>query len=232
MFQKDGTLFGVDELAAKIRSVSRLLKPAQEGHAPHRLPEGEGRVTPLLVAVGVSTGGPATLVQLLNGFSTALPIAVVIVQHIDARFSRRLVAWLNELVAWPVLAAEEGERPKRGQAYLAVEEAHLVIDHRGCFRYREEPRETPYRPSVDEFFFSLAVSQVHPGYGVLLTGMGSDGAKGLLALKKARWTTYAQDEESSVIYGMPRAAAQLGAADYIQALADIPKSISAEISLD
>lgn len=165
-----------------------------------------------MIAIGSSTGGPKILVEVLKLLPPTLPAALVVIQHIDRQFAGGLVDWLDQLIPLPVRVAAEGERPAAGTVLVAASNDHLVLRPNGTLGYTAEPREQPYRPSVDVFFQSLVSNWRPPGQAVLLTGMGRDGAEGLLALRQAGWHTIAQDEASSVVYGMPRAAAELGAA--------------------
>jgi two-component system response regulator WspF len=142
----------------------------------------------------------------------SLKAAVVVVQHIDAQFAPGLVSWLDSQVALPVRAAEAGQAPQAGTVLIAVSNDHLVLRADGRFAYQAEPLEEPYRPSVDAFFASLVKHWRDPGVAVLLTGMGRDGGKGMLALRRAGWHTIAQDEASCAVYGMPKAAVELGGA--------------------
>jgi chemotaxis response regulator CheB len=138
-----------------------------------------------------------------------LPAPVVIVQHIDRAFAPGLAEWLGRETGHAVVLAQDGRTPAAGTIHVACSDDHLVLDH-GTFRHRAEPRALAHRPSVDVFFESL-VGQPR-GVAVLLTGMGRDGAEGLRALRRAGWHTIAQDEATSVVWGMPGAAVALGAA--------------------
>ena len=178
-----------------------------------------------LIAIGSSTGGPGILLELLGALPPSLPAALVVVQHIDAQFAGGLADWLDQSIPLPVRVAAEGARPAVGQVLVAASNDHLVLRANGSLGYVAEPRELPYRPSVDVFFQSLVRHWSSPGQAVLLTGMGRDGAVGLLALRQAGWHTIAQDEASSVVYGMPRAAAELGAAVEILPAAAIAPSL-------
>ena len=201
-------------LLAKIQTIARLAQPA----APSRkAPASPKRTAPPdddvpLILIGSSTGGPHALATILAKLPADLPAAVCIVQHIDASFAAGLVEWLNTTSQLPVEMARAGECPHRQHVYFAGGEKHLVLGRGGRFGYTEEPAECPYRPSVDALFHSAAKHWPTPGQAALLTGMGSDGAAGLLALRDHGWTTYAQDEESCIVYGMPRAAVALDAA--------------------
>jgi two-component system, chemotaxis family, response regulator WspF len=167
-------------------------------------------LTPL-VAIGASTGGPEAIAQVLSSMGSKIPCPVVVIQHIAADFAVGLASWLQSRTGLLVAAAEEGTEPIAGHVYVAVSNDHLVLRPNRRFAYVPDPRTCPYRPSVDAFFESLGAAWPRPGVAVLLTGMGSDGARGLARLKALGWHTIAQDKASCVVYGMPRAAEELGA---------------------
>lgn len=208
-----GDVQGAAELLKKIAIVRRLIRQdtvplpsaapasaaATEAHAP-------------LIAIGASTGGPKALSQLLAQLPGDLAATVVIIQHVDQLFAAGLVEWLSGFTRLKVRLAAENDRPAPGCVFVAGTNDHLVLGPDRRFHYTPEPANYPYRPSVDAFFLSLQRFWPTQDAAALLTGMGRDGALGLLALKNAGWHTVAQDEKSSVIYGMPRAAAELGAA--------------------
>jgi chemotaxis response regulator CheB len=171
-----------------------------------------------LVAIGASAGGPMALARLLSGLPKKFPAAIVIIQHVDERFAMGMAEWLNRGSPLPVRVAKEGERPSAGTALLAGTNDHLTFKAADRIGYTAEPREQPYRPSVDVFFESLTQLWRGDAVGVLLTGMGRDGAKGLRAMRNKGHYTIAQDEATSAVYGMPKAAATLGAAVDILAL--------------
>jgi len=176
--------------------------------------------TPVL-AIGASTGGPAAVAELLAGLPEGLRAAVLVVQHLDQSFSNNLAGWLATQTRLPVALAENGDRLKPGRVYVAKGGEHLVLSAVNTLQYTTDTRKTSYRPSVDILFESLAASRLKAGVAVLLTGMGDDGARGLLALRKAGWFTIAQDQGSSTVYGMPKAARDLGAADLVLPLSTI-----------
>lgn len=165
-----------------------------------------------LVAIGASTGGPAAIAQVLKQLPKTFPAAIVIIQHVDEHFALGMAEWLSRESTLPVRVAEEGTRPAKGLVLLARTNDHLTFKGPGRIGYTAEPREQPYRPSVDVFFESTARFWSGDVVGVLLTGMGRDGAKGLSALRKKGHHTIAQDQTTSAVYGMPKAAATLGAA--------------------
>lgn len=179
--------------------------------------------------IGSSTGGPKALSVILSSLKPDPHLSVTIIQHVDAKFAGELAAWLSNQSGHKVKIAEEGETPSGGMVYLAGKDDHLLLDALGRFYYSAEPAEYPYRPSVDVFFNSAIANSRMKGVAVLLTGMGRDGGEGLLNLRKAGWYTIAQDEKTSVVYGMPKAAAELGAAVRILPLEQISKEISNQL---
>jgi chemotaxis response regulator CheB len=148
-----------------------------------------------------------------------------VAQHVDKQFAPGLAKWLQHNCRIPVQIARDGERVTPGGVWIAGSSDHLIYEEGdsgfGILRYTAKPRETAYRPSVDALFASLALPHNAGRIGVLLTGMGRDGAEGLLALRNAGSLTIAQDEASSVVYGMPKAAAGLKAAAEILPLESI-----------
>lgn len=170
---------------------------------------GSGRT---LVAIGASAGGPAALAAVLGGLSEDFPAAVVVIQHVDQQFSAGLAEWLGQHCRLPVRLARDGETPAAGCVLVAGTNDHLVMTAGGRLAYTAEPRAAVYRPSVDVFFESLVRHWGGNVIGVLLTGMGRDGARGLRALREGGHYTIAQDQASSAVYGMPKAAASLDAA--------------------
>ncbi len=178
-----------------------------------------------LVVVGASTGGPQALATVLSGLPAKLETGVIIIQHVDATFAPGLSQWLSEQASRPVLLAAEGHRPAAGDILLSGTDHHLVIGEDRRLHYDEEPKDCSYRPSVDVFFNSAARNWSRPGVAVLLTGMLRDGAEGLLNLRRVGWRTIAQDESSSVVWGMPKAAVEIGAAEDVVALPQIAEAI-------
>ena len=171
-----------------------------------------------LVAIGASSGGPAALATLLAGLPDDFPAAVVIVQHIDQQFARGMADWLRQSSPWPVRLAREGDKPQPGTVLLAGTADHLVLKGADRLGYTAEPADYVHRPSVDVFFNSVARYWQGEVFGVLLTGMGSDGAAALKGLRDKGHYTVAQDKASSAVYGMPKAAADMKAAVEILAL--------------
>lgn len=182
-----------------------------------------------MVAIGASTGGPGAIATVLNNFPVNPGFVTVIIQHLEERFCDGMTEWLNQMTQQNVIMAMEGEKPKQGIVYFACTNHHLCLTADGKFHYTSIPEDNPYRPSVDVFFTSLAEHWSTPGIAVLLTGMGNDGAAGMLALKNRKWHTIAQDESTSAVFGMPRAAIKLGAARQVLALDVIADNIMQQL---
>lgn len=187
---------------------------------------------PALVVIGASTGGPKALAQIFSQLPTSFAAAIVVVQHIDRQFTAGLARWLDSQSVLPVALAQEGDRPQCGQVLLAQADRHLVMQGDRTLNYTTNvpPANRLYCPSVDVFFSSVAQHWPSIGTAILLTGMGRDGAIGLMALRAARWQTIAESEQSCVVYGMPRAAIESGAARSILASDDIARAIASQKS--
>ncbi len=171
-----------------------------------------------LVAIGSSAGGPAALEVLLKGLPAAFPAAIVLVQHVDQVFAAGMAEWLSSAAGLPVRLAREGEPPQPGQVLLAGTNHHIRLLQNGQLAYTAEPVNEIYRPSIDVFFESVARYWNGDAVGVLLTGMGRDGAQGLKLMRQQGFLTIAQDQASSAVYGMPKAAAAIDAAVEIRPL--------------
>ncbi|WP_312937232.1 chemotaxis protein CheB, partial [Pseudomonas sp.] len=171
-----------------------------------------------LVAIGSSAGGPAALELLLKGLPKDFPAAIVLVQHVDQVFASGMADWLASASGLPVRLAQEGEAPQPGQVLLAGTNHHLRLLQNGTLAYTPEPVNEIYRPSIDVFFESVARYWNGDAVGVLLTGMGRDGAQGLKLMREQGFLTLAQDQQSCAVYGMPKAAAAIDAAVEIRPL--------------
>lgn len=231
-------------LLRRIRQLARLSQTPVSGSAAgslppsrtlrtDRAPAGLARAQPTparsalppLIAIGSSTGGPAALADCLGPLPVDLGAAVLVAQHIEAQFAPGLARWLNDQIALPVEIVREGDPPRRGVVQLAASNDHLVLRSDGRLGYSPEPLQEPYRPSVNTLFRSLLQPWLKPGVAVLLTGMGRDGGQGMLSLRRAGWHTIAQDQASCAVYGMPRAAVDLGAAVEVLPPAAIARSL-------
>ncbi len=167
---------------------------------------------PEIVAIAVSTGGPQTLAQILTNVPATFQLPIVIVQHIAADFVTSLVSWLNTVSRLPVHEAQAGETPRAGAVYIAPGGMHLQLTDGHRFAMTGVPANVAHMPSGDVLLASVAEHYGAHAIGIVLTGMGSDGARGLRAMRDAKAMTIAQDEASSIIFGMPQEAIALGAA--------------------
>jgi two-component system, chemotaxis family, response regulator WspF len=179
-----------------------------------------------LVIIGSSTGGPAALMEIIKKLPKMTNSTIVIIQHIEPDYIQALVEWLSYHSINLVEVAQNNYKLEKGKIYLANGGEHLLVDNQGYFRYTKEPEEYPYKPSINRFFECLAELPQYSGTAVILTGMGRDGSIGLLKLKESKWRTIAQDEKSSVVYGMPKAAKENGAAENILGLNEIADKIA------
>lgn len=173
---------------------------------------------PKLIVIGASTGGPGALQTIFNQLPQDFDAAIIVIQHINEQFTSGLVHWLNQSSKLPVTQIRNGDYPKVGQILLAGGNKHLVMRPNHSLRYTCEPANYPYHPSVDVFFHSVADHWEQPGTAALLTGMGKDGALGLKHLWSANWHTIAESKDSCVVFGMPKAAIEQGAAKHILSL--------------
>lgn len=230
-----GTL--ADKLAFHVKAAAaaapRLRKPAAPAISPPPPLEPATAGDPKqIIVIGASTGGVEALRQIVPQFPAGLP-PIAIVQHISAFFSRAVADRLATLSGIPVREAGDDEPLRPGECVIAPGDFHLAVDFRGG-GYRTRLLQTPpihhCRPAVDVLFRSAAEAAGRHAVGVLLTGMGSDGAIGLQAIRAAGGTTIAQDEATSVVYGMPRAAVELGVVDRVAALETIPTAVIAALT--
>jgi two-component system, chemotaxis family, response regulator WspF len=197
-------------LLAKIAIISRVIGDRRGRLVAARA--AQPRRQDPLIAIGASAGGPSALALLLRDLPKDFPAAVVIVQHVDQQFAAGMASWLNQSTALHVRVAVEGDRPVVGEVLLAATGDHLTLKKVDQVGYTPDPIDYVYRPSVDVFFHSACRLWRGAVVGVLLTGMGRDGALGLKALRDRGHYTIAQDEATSAVYGMPKAAATINAA--------------------
>jgi two-component system chemotaxis response regulator CheB len=187
---------------------------------------GPNSKAPSLIAIGASTGGPSALVDVLGGLPKALSVPVLVVLHIGAPFAGAFAGWLSQQIGWDARYAVGGERlgSLAGRIVLAPPDRHLVMQG-GTLLLTDGPERHSCRPSVDVLFESLVTES--PGVAAcLLTGMGKDGALGLLALRRGGALTIAQDEATSIVYGMPREAALIGGASRVLPLPRIAGALA------
>jgi two-component system chemotaxis response regulator CheB len=174
--------------------------------------------TPLeikVVAIGASTGGPQVLQTIFSGLGESFPLPLLIVQHMSSGFVQGMAEWISESTGFPVHIASAGEYILPGKAYIAPDGFHMGVERSNRIMLSSDEPEGGLRPSVSYLFRSVAKAYGRNAVGVLLTGMGKDGAEGLRLMKDTGSITIAQDESSSVIFGMPKAAIELEAATYV-----------------
>jgi two-component system, chemotaxis family, protein-glutamate methylesterase/glutaminase len=178
-----------------------------------------------ILAIGASTGGPKAVMSIMKALPADLKAAVFIVQHIASGFARGFAHWLSLESGLKVRLAQNGQSFGQGEAFVAPNDCHMVLDQR-TIRLVDGSPVNCCRPSIDVFFNSLANEDCSRVVGLLLTGMGKDGAQGLRRIKEKGGMTLVQDEKSCAVFGMPKAAIALDAVDEIVPLANIPAALS------
>ncbi|RMI27689.1 MAG: chemotaxis-specific protein-glutamate methyltransferase CheB [Calditrichaeota bacterium] len=185
-----------------------------------------------IVAIGASTGGPGALHTLLSALPEDFPVPVVVVQHITRGFVEGLVHWLDQSSPLRVVLGAQGVSIQPGYCYIAPDGLHMKVDSGGVLRLSAEPPEHGLRPAVSVLFRSVAMAYGPHAVGVLLTGMGKDGAEELKLMRDKGAITIAQDEGSCVVFGMPREAIRLGGARYVLPLSSIAFKLSTLVNSD
>lgn len=227
-----GNEAGRAEFLAKLKTIEMLIRPRRSGPEPPKisraslLPPGGYQ----LVAIGASSGGPSALMTILGALPANFPLPIVVVQHVDMQFAPQLVAWLAVHTALQVRAAKPNARLEPGVVYVAVRDDHLVLNAWGALSYDAQPQVSSYRPSIDVFFDSVQQHGRGCCIAILLTGMGRDGAEGMLHLRRDGHLTITQDQGTCAVYGMPRAAAELDAAVHVVPLLDIAPLLMRSVS--
>jgi two-component system chemotaxis response regulator CheB len=220
------------KLVSRIRVITHLrariearARPASD--QPSATANGSA-ASPRLVVLGASTGGPSALVEILHRIPAPFPLPILIVLHINEPFGKAFAEWLDGQTPHQVGFAVEGEALSAlvGRVVLAPPQHHLIVQD-GRLRLNSAPERNFCRPSVDVLLESVARECAGSGVACLLTGMGRDGAAGLLMLRHAGGLTIAQDEDSSIVYGMPREAVSLGAAQRVLPLTQIGPALAA-----
>ncbi|UAB77856.1 chemotaxis response regulator protein-glutamate methylesterase [Erythrobacter sp. SCSIO 43205] len=217
----------VSELKAKSPSSEVEKKLTADAMLPPPTGKAMSRTTEMVVCIGASTGGTEALRTVLEALPANAP-GIVIVQHMPEKFTKAFARRLNTLCQVSVKEAENGDTVMRGHVLIAPGGRHTLLDRQGA-RYvvsvREGPLVSRHRPSVDVLFRSAARSAGSNAVGVIMTGMGDDGARGLLEMKEAGARTIAQDEATSVVFGMPKEAIARGAAERIVPLGSIAREL-------
>jgi two-component system chemotaxis response regulator CheB len=218
------------KMVARIKVITHLRGKFTRPHPPARMPRSADRVVPYrAVAIGASTGGPAALQELLCGLPSDFPLPLLVVLHISEPFGKAFAEWLDAQTPLRVAYARDREAlPPVGNGciLMAPPTAHLVVEGESL-RLNHGPERHSCKPSVDVLFESVARHLGSQSIACLLTGMGKDGASGLLEIRHAGGATLAQDEASCVVYGMPREAALLGAAAQILPLGEFASTLNA-----
>ncbi|WP_058911114.1 protein-glutamate methylesterase/protein-glutamine glutaminase [Entomohabitans teleogrylli] len=229
---RDAMLAWSDAIAEKIRTASRARIALRPAPAAQITRTGPAIGAENIIAVGASTGGTEAIRHLLEPLPVNVP-ALLIAQHMPPGFTRSFAARLNKLCRISVKEAEQGEPVLPGHAYIAPGDRHLELARSGVsyqLALHQGPAVNRHRPSVDVLFESVARHAGRHALGVILTGMGHDGAAGLLAMRQAGAWTLAQSEASCVVYGMPREAVRLGAVDEVIDLQQISQRMLAKLS--
>ncbi|WDE06430.1 chemotaxis response regulator protein-glutamate methylesterase [Thalassomonas viridans] len=182
---------------------------------------------PKIVAIGSSTGGTVAIEKILSRLAADSP-AILIVQHMAGKFTQAFANRLNTACSLKIKEAEDGDLPETGCVYISPGDRHMLLkyqDNHYYIRLKDGPPVSRHKPSVDVLFRSVASCAGKNALGIILTGMGNDGAQGMLEMRKAGASTLAQDEASSIIFGMPKEALKNGGAMRAADLADIPEII-------
>ncbi|HEY3807029.1 MAG TPA: chemotaxis-specific protein-glutamate methyltransferase CheB [Kofleriaceae bacterium] len=216
----------ITHVRARLGSLGRAIVVAPPRRPPTAEPDHTEARAPKLVALGASTGGPGALAAVLAGISPRFPLPILVVLHIDARFAVAFAEWLATQTNHDVRIASDGELVVGGRVLIAPPDTHLTIV-RGHVRLDGAPARNYCRPSIDVLFESLATEYGPNVAACVLTGMGRDGAAGLLAIRNAGGMTIAQDEATSIIYGMPREAVARGAVERELPLNEIGPALDA-----
>lgn len=201
-----------------------LTSPRYEEPQPVEPLVPEVQIQPDIIAIAASTGGPGALGEIVSTLPHDFPVPIVVVQHITADFLPSMVKWLDMVSPLHVTVAQAGDRPQAGNVYLAPGTSHLLLELTRRFAFDTVSPERPL-PSGDILLRSVARAYGSRAIGIVLTGMGSDGADGLRALYDAGAFTIAQDEATSAVYGMPREAVARGGVHRVLPLADIPAAL-------
>lgn len=220
-----------NELIGKIRILAGVKVFRRNGHqaVPVKAAEKPSIRTPeapvKLIVVGASTGGPPALQSIFSRLPASFSVPVVVVQHISDGFLANMVAWLDASSKMSVAVAKTEEMPLPGCIYFAPEGKHLIFDQMGRFAFSTYPPVNGHRPSVTHTMRSAVACHGKGVAGLLLTGMGSDGADGMLEISRAGGATIAQDEQSCVVFGMPKQAIALGAVKLVLPLENIAENL-------
>lgn len=222
MLKPDLDLKAADEFVGKLKLMSRVSVISHvSGRLSRRHPAGpetqgvSGNFSDRIIAIAASTGGPGALSVILSHLPEKFPVPIVIAQHISDGFVSGMVGWLRTLSRVELKMAVDGEHLKPGTAYFCPSEHHMMIDRSKRVIFVERHADDLYRPSCDTLLSSVAESFGRKAIGVILTGMGSDGVAGITKIREAGGWTIAQDENTSIVFGMPRLAIESGGIDTV-----------------
>lgn len=208
-------------LMSEVKVVRRRLQARPDMPAAATTVPNERSTRPQLIAIAASTGGPQAIQSLLQTLGHGLDVPLIAVQHMSEGFIGGMAHWLSATCPLAVRVATHGEPLRGDTVYLAPDEYHLLVSRRGTTVLSKAPPQGGFRPSANVMFEAVAEAYGPRAVGVILTGMGEDGAAGLAAMRALGATTLAQDEATSVVYGMPRAAVATGAAAQVLPLTAI-----------
>ena len=178
-----------------------------------------------IILIGASTGGPNAIESIITQLTRELNVAVLIVQHMPSGFTKSFAERLNKKCSLEVLEASDGIRIEKNKVYIAPGGYHMVVRQPGIIGLTKEDPIWGVRPAVDKLFISASTTYGNKIISAVLTGMGKDGAEGTIVVKMNKGITIAQDEDSSVIYGMPKCAYETGCVDYVLPLKNIALKI-------
>ena len=225
------------QAAMLVRTVKELAQvKVVTRHLPRNIrpvsarPSGRPRAEVKIVAIGASTGGPAALAKVVSGLPADFDVPVLVVQHIGGGFDRGLVEWLDGVGQVRVSLAAQGKSLEPGNVYVAPHDRHLGVSRAGRILLSDAPPIGGHRPSATHLFHSVASAFGPNAIGVIMTGIGTDGCDGIRVLRQMGGTVLAQDRESSVVYGMPRAVVDAGLADRVVGLESIAAVITSLVA--
>jgi two-component system chemotaxis response regulator CheB len=198
-----------------IKVITRKPRIAPAGEVIAKTEKEIARQEIRMIAIGASTGGPPVIQAILAGLPKNFPVPITIVQHITQGFTAGFASWLSDTTGLIVRVPENGENCMPGKVYVAPDNAHMAVDHGGRILLNNDPPDNGLKPSIAHLFSSIARVFREKAVGVLLTGMGRDGAEGLKMMRDMGAATIAQDRESSIVFGMNGEAVRLGAAQYV-----------------
>lgn len=184
-----------------------------------------------IILIGASTGGPNAIEKVICGLDRSINCAILVVQHMPSGFTKAFAERLNKKCDLEVLEASDGINVENNKVYIAPGGYHMVVKEPGIIKLNKEEPIWGVRPAVDKLFISASYIYTSRIISVVLTGMGKDGAEGTVVVKLNKGITISQNEESCVIYGMPKVTYETGCVDYVLPLEDIPKKIKSLVNL-